>query len=726
MEVVRLIAQVIVDIKSYNVDKVFDYLIPQTLELTVGMRVRVPFGSRTIDGYVIKITDKPQDSTIKLKPLLAVSDIQFLNEELIELAALFSSQTASFQTSMLQAMLPKDVTKRKVKKVEMLTQVVQGEVSSKAKKQRQVLEALALESLPVTLTSLRRKFGTHIIAKLMVSGLLITEMLEEERIQVIPQEINQANEIILRAEQVATLNALKQDEKRPFLLKGITGSGKTEVFLRYVEYVLAQGKTALILVPEIGLTPQMIERFATRFGAEKVAILHSKLSQVARFDTWVKIKRKEMPIVLGTRSAVFAPLENIGVIIVDEEHDTSYKQENMPSYHAKDVAIWRSEYHKATIILASATPSLESYVRAEKDVYKLLELKERISQSSQRIELVNMREHVGEEQFRYFSPVLIEAIQGALAAGEQIILLLNRRGYAPLIQCQQCGYTAMCQHCDTNLVYHKEYQQFVCHYCQHTEPVQTSCPVCQGQIKMSGVGVQKIAEELQQHFPMANILQADRDHVKNVADYEHVYETFNKKEAQILLGTQMVAKGFDFPNVSVVGVLETDQILHMPDVRAREKAFQLLLQVIGRTGRGTAQGLAILQTYEPEHELFVDILKGDYDAFAKKELASRQQFQNPPFWHMSDIIISSNEMSDAARCANAVYDLIQPLKQFATIYAPAPTFIKKVNNRYQLHILLKYKDSRLIVPNIKKAIEYTMKAHPHVRTYLQVNPLTFN
>jgi len=721
-----LIAQVIVDIKSYNVDKIFDYIIPEYMEIAVGMRVKAPFGSRTVDGYVIAITDQSVLEGTKLKPLVGVSSIQFLNDELIALATVFAEKTASFKTSMLQAMLPKDVTKRKVKTVEVITELKKHEVALRAKKQRAVLDYLNDGRLPVSLTKLRKQFGAHVIAKMMQDDYFTTKIIEAETIQ--HNDLNgiEMSNIRLRTEQVAALTALTAEEGRPFLLKGVTGSGKTEVFLRYVEYVLSQGKTALILVPEIGLTPQMIDRFSTRFGPNRVAILHSKLSQRDRFEAWVQIKAGKRPIVLGTRSAIFAPLENIGVIILDEEHDTSYKQENMPTYSAKDVALWRSEYHKAKVIFASATPSLESYVRAEKAIYRLLELKERVLDMPHKVAVVNMRNYLGEERFRYFSPELLGAMEHALAAGQQIVLLLNRRGYAPLVQCHTCGHTAICVHCDTNLVYHKIDNRFICHYCQHVEPASTVCPLCQNELVTSGIGVQKIAEELTKIFPTASFLQADRDHIKTLADYERIYNAFNKREAQILLGTQMVAKGFDFPNVSVVGVLETDQILHMPDVRAREKAFQLLTQVIGRAGRGMHQGRAFLQTYEPEHELFSAIITDDYDGFAREELLARRRFHNPPFWHMSDIIISASELHEAARCANGLYEMILPLEQFATIYAPAPTFIKRVNNRYQLHILLKYKDSRLVVRNIKKAIEAAAKTYPQVRTYLQVNPLTFN
>lgn len=718
------IAQVIVDVKAYSVDRVFDYLIPDTLTVKVGMRVLVPFGARTIDGYVIKITNQPTNKEIKLKEIASVSEIQFLNEELVDLAETFANATASFRTSLLQAMLPKDVTKRKIKRMDVIVGLKKLEAPIRARKQVEVLDYLKTITLPVSLPFLRKVFGASVIAKMIQDDFFVLDKIEEEK--VIDPSNRKDKKIKLRAEQEQVLETLIKCDKTGYVLQGVTGSGKTEIFLSYVDYVLQKNQTAIILVPEIGLTPQMIARFEARFGVENIAILHSKLSSTARFDMWLRIKRQQVKIVLGTRSAIFAPLTDIGVIIIDEEHDTSYKQENMPAYNAKDIAYWRAEYHQAKVIFASATPSLESYIRAEKGIYQLLELKERISNQQKEIHIVNMREYIGNIEYRYFSKTLLEAMEKALARKEQVLLLLNRRGYAPLVQCKHCGYTPTCQHCDTNLVYHKDKGRYICHYCQYEEIASFDCPTCHQQLQIVGVGIQKIAEELALLFPNANILRADRDNVKTIDDYHYIYEKFSRKEANILLGTQMIAKGFDFPDVTVVGVLETDQLLHMPDLRAREKAYQLLLQVVGRTGRGEKHGQAFLQTYEPEHELFDDIIRDDYQTFAQKELVMRKTFQNPPFWHVSDIIISAENLHETARCANYIFEQLQPLKQYATIYAPAPTFLKKMNNRYHLHILLKYKNSQIITKNIRILIEHVTKKYPKVRMYLQVNPLTFN
>ena len=720
------IAQVIVDIKSYSVDKVFDYLIPDHLDAHIGMRVVAPFGNRTIDGYIIKITDKPQQADLVLKEITSVSDIQFLNEELIELSEVFAAATASFRTSMLQAMLPKDVTSRKLQMIDVVTAIKKFDVPTRAKKQQEVLDFLMGEQLPVSLAFLRKVFGQAVIATMVKGAFFKLGQIEKQLVSDPEVLAVSPARVELRAEQQAVLETLIHGEKTGYVLRGVTGSGKTEVFLTYAEYLLKQDKNVLVLVPEIGLTPQMIDRFETRFGRQNIAILHSKLGTADRFEMWRKIKNKEIRIVLGTRSAVFAPLEAIGAIIVDEEHDTSYKQESLPSYNAKDIALWRAEYHQAKVIFASATPSLESYVRAKRGIFGLLELEKRVTNQQKQIEIVNMREYVGIEANRYFSQVLLDAMSDALANEEQVMLLLNRRGYAPLVQCQHCGHTPQCEHCDTNLVYHKDKHKFICHYCQHEEAASFVCPACGAQMVQTGVGIQKIAEELETHFPDAKILRADRDNVKTLNDYHEIYDTFARQEAQILLGTQMIAKGFDFPNVTVIGVLETDQVLHLPDLRAREKAYQLLLQVIGRTGRGEKPGKAFLQTYEPDHELFKEIIKDDFNSFATGELALRQTFQNPPFWHVSDLIIAANDFREAATCANFMYDVLQGLKDHATVYAPAPTFLKKINNRYHLHILLKYKNSQLMTKNIRKLIEHVVKQYPNVRVYLQVNPLNFH
>ncbi|MGL5042498.1 MAG: replication restart helicase PriA [Culicoidibacterales bacterium] len=719
-----MIAAVIVDIKAYAVDKIFDYMIPEATNITIGMKVKVPFGPRIIEGYVIELKKEPEDQTVKLKAIISVSDIQFLNEELIKLAITFAQATGSFKTSFLQAMLPKNITKRKTKMIEEVMEIDKSKVSPKATKQQEIISFLSQENLPQQLKMLRDKFGTSIIQAMKKNGAIITKMQSVEQLPSIPTVVSKSN-VVLREEQNAVLSTLKQNCEQPYLLQGVTGSGKTEIYIQLIAHVIESGKTALLLVPEIGLTPQMIGRFEQRFSVAKIAVLHSGLTPAKRYDMWLKIKQKRVDIVLGTRSAIFAPLENIGVIIVDEEHDASYRQENAPSYNALEIAAWRAKRHKATLLLASATPSLESYVRAKKKIYKPLYLKQRISEEPTNVEVIDMRQSVGEIEYRYFSKELLAAIKQALAKKQQVMLLLNRRGYAPVTVCTQCGHTPNCPNCDTTLTFHKNKNKLICHYCQHTQDAWKTCPKCDSRIMMQGVGIQKIVEELERILPDARLLRVDKDSIKNYDDYHNFYASFLAGEADIMVGTQMITKGFDFPNVTVVGVLETDQILHMPDLRAREKTYQLLRQVIGRAGRGNHGGTAFLQTFDAKNSLFTDIIKEQYDQFANKELLLRKQFQNPPYCHISDIIVSSEFQHEATRCVQYMYDQLQKLSSHATIYPPSSTFIARINNRYYYHILIKYKDSSKIIGNVSMLLTHVVKHFPKVHSYIQVNPINF-
>jgi primosomal protein N'' len=718
-----MIAEVIVDIKVKAVDRIFDYIVPDNLTVTVGSRVYAPFGNQKIEGYIINLKPTSEMPFEQLKELISVSEVQFLNEELVALAKEFAQRTACFKTSMLQAMVPKDVTRREIKKVEAVVALKTITIPTRAKKQREVIDYLQSVALPVTLPFLRKIFGNSVITKLIAENFFSIEKLEVELIND-PVVISPQKQIELRQEQKNVLAKLT-DNQGVFVLQGITGSGKTEIYLRYVEQIIAQNKTVLILVPEIGLTPQMIERFAGRFGEKNLALLHSKLTARKRFDMWVKIKRQQVKIVLGTRSAIFAPLENIGAIILDEEHDSSYKQENSPSYNAKEIAIWRGEYHQANVILASATPSLESYVRAQKGLYTLLELKERQNIKAVNVEIVDMRNYIGDEKYRYISQPLEKAIITALDNNEQIILMLNRRGYATTIQCTTCGHVCECSNCDTSLVYHKNEQKLRCHYCQYEEQTNLTCPNCNNKMFQTGVGIQKVEESLTEFFPTARILRADRDVITTLADYQQFYQAFNNGEADILLGTQMIAKGFDFPNVTVVGVLEIDQLFNIPDLRAREKAYQLLRQVIGRAGRGGKNGQAFLQTYDIEQPLLKEVQVDEYEKFAQKELSLRQQFNNPPYWHLSDLIIAGENLNEVASCANYMYGQLQRLDKYLSSYPPAPTFIKRVQNRYHYHILIKYKNADIVVKNIQTLLEVTQKNYTKVYSYLQVNPINF-
>ena len=453
-----MIAKVIVDIKAYSVDRMFDYIIPPTMQVKIGTRVAVPFGRQQLSGYVVAISDDSEYAQDKLKEITEVSEIQFLNEELIQLATHFAKETGSFQTSLLQTMLPKDITKRKVKYIDWVIGIAGDKISARAKKQVEAIAFAEGLALPFQLARLRAEYSAAIVQALVKSDALIIETRAADFFDVeVPVRHIEHEEITytLRDEQLAAIQKIQSSDATVSLIQGVTGSGKTEVYLHLVEEIIQSGKTAMVLVPEIGLTPQMILRFEQRFGYEQIAVLHSRLTATKRFDMWRQIKGQHAKIVLGTRSAIFAPLDNIGMIIIDEEHDGSYKQENMPTYHAKDVAIWRAEHHGAKVVLASATPSLESFVRAERGLYQYIELNHRVNTVAAKVEVVDMRKYIGEIEHRYFSKELLDAMQQAFANNEQVIMLLNRRGYAPIVQCRSCGYLPECPNCDTSLVYHQ-------------------------------------------------------------------------------------------------------------------------------------------------------------------------------------------------------------------------------------------------------------------------------
>ena len=398
------------------------------------------------------------------------------------------------------------------------------------------------------------------------------------------------------------LKTIDQDQHETFLLYGVTGSGKTEIYLQSIQEVLKKGKEAIVLVPEIALTPQMVDRFKGRFGND-VAVLHSALSTGEKYDEWRKVQRKEAKVVVGARSAIFAPFENLGIIIIDEEHETSYKQEELPRYHARDVAIHRARHHNCPVILGSATPSLESFARAKKDVYHLLTLSKRMNDRElPAVSIVDMREEMRSGNRTMFSRELFEKIEDRLAKKEQIILFLNRRGHSSFMMCRDCGYVMQCPHCDISLTYHRVSNEMKCHYCGHDTGVPEICPECSSNhIRYFGTGTQKVEEELLKLLPEARIVRMDVDTTGRKGAHEKLLDHFQSGKADILLGTQMIAKGLDFPNITLVGVLSADTMLHLPDFRSGEKTFQLLTQVSGRAGRHELSGEVVIQTYTPEH-----------------------------------------------------------------------------------------------------------------------------
>lgn len=553
-----------------------------------------------------------------------------------------------------------------------------------------------------------------------VTSAVIKQVVERGAAQFVQQEVYRdpftkdvahTNNLQLTDEQhyalVKILEAMAQNKPETFLLHGITGSGKTEIYLQAIERTLADGKDAIVLVPEISLTPQMTERFRSRFG-EKVAVMHSGLSVGEKYDEWRKMQQGKVHVVVGARSAIFAPFQNIGLIILDEEHESTYKQDDSPRYHARDVAIWRAKYNNCPVILGSATPSLDSFARAKKGVYTLLQLKERAKkQALPKVQVVDMRAELQSGNRSTFSVALTEAIRDRIERKEQIVLFLNRRGYSSFVLCRDCGTVVQCPNCDISLTYHRSTEKLKCHYCGHDEHVPHECPQCQSDhIRFFGTGTQKIEEEIYTLFPEARVLRMDVDTTKQKGSHEQLLDAFATGEYNILLGTQMIAKGLDFPNITLVGVLSADTSLHLPDYRSAERTFQLLTQVSGRAGRHDKLGEVIVQTYTPEHyaiELAKDQL---YEPFYEREMYMRRLAGYPPYYYLALIQVTHEDVMLAAEyAARATEYLREQLSVSVSIIGPTTASISRLQNRYRYQCLIKYKVEPNLIPVLLQLIK---------------------
>ncbi|WP_071130271.1 primosomal protein N' [Enterococcus timonensis] len=523
-------------------------------------------------------------------------------------------------------------------------------------------------------------------------------------------------------------DARKEKQAETFLLEGITGSGKTEVYLQVIQEALNNGQTALMLVPEIALTPQMVQRFKGRFG-NLVAVLHSGLGQGERYDEWRKIQRGEASVVVGARSAVFAPLENLGVIIIDEEHETSYKQSDTPRYHARDLAQFRSQFHHCPLVLGSATPSLESRARAQKKVYQLLTLTKRPTQQAlPTVEIIDLKDEFKKGNFSTFSTTLTEKIQQRLKKREQIVLMLNRRGFSSFVMCRTCGFVLPCPNCDISLTLHMDIKKMKCHYCGHEEPIPNRCPQCQSEkIRYYGTGTQKVETELAELFPEARILRMDVDTTRKKGAHEKILAQFAAHEADILLGTQMIAKGLDYPLVTLVGVLNADTALHLPDFRASEHTFQLLTQVAGRAGRGDLPGEVVIQSFNPEHYAIQLAQKQDYENFYQKEMNLRHLGGYPPYFYTVQVTASHKEEDVAAKTIFNFFTLLKEnLTDQAIFIGPSPKAILRVNNQFYYQLLIKYKNEPNLAELLKQIQEKTLElAFKGVKVAIDVEPLQF-
>ncbi|HCO78457.1 primosomal protein N' [Bacillus sp. (in: firmicutes)] len=557
--------------------------------------------------------------------------------------------------------------------------------------------------------------SSQTIKALIQEGLLTESYEEIYRDPYRDREFTPSTPLDLTTEQAEAAKPIHQavsDEKyETFLLHGVTGSGKTEIYLQTIDHVLQKGKEAIVLVPEISLTPQMVQRFKERFGSN-VAVLHSGLSTGEKYDEWRKIHRKEVKLVVGARSAVFAPFENLGMIIIDEEHESSYKQEEMPRYHAKDVAIERAGRHQCPVVLGSATPSLESYARAKKGVYTLLTLKRRVNQQQlPHVSLIDMREELRNGNRSMFSEELMLRLKEVLERKEQAVLFLNKRGYSSFVMCRDCGYVEQCPHCEISLTYHRFQKRLKCHYCGHEAPVPAECPECHSEhIRYFGTGTQRVEEELAKVLPEARVIRMDVDTTSRKGAHEKLLTSFGNKEADILLGTQMIAKGLDFPDVTLVGVLSADTSLHIPDFRSSEKTFQLLTQVSGRAGRHEKAGSVIIQSYTPSHYSIELTKQHDYEAFYEQEMLHRRHQSYPPFYFLAMVTVSHEEVTKAAHVTDKI---VQFLKMNCApntrILGPAASPIAKIKDRYRYQCVIKYKRENELASLLRKIQDHYQK-----------------
>ncbi|MCF6137053.1 primosomal protein N' [Pseudalkalibacillus berkeleyi] len=798
-----MIAGVIVDVPAFGTDKTFDYRIPEHLEETieVGMRVVVPFGPRKLTGFVIGLKE-----TSDLKRLKKIEDIvdpsPVLNQELIGLGKWIANSTLCFLHSAYQSMLPAAMKMNYSKRIYSINEAIElpdlpeqiriqldsdkgldwaeaqksgkhivrsiqsaihngnlevkYEIRSKGKKKRHKVVMVNIPTMelnaiyddisrkaPKQAEVIRYFIGNNETKiptqKLMdetessratIKSLIDKQILleTEEEIYRDPYKDRQFERTVsltLTEEQKESIKPILSDiennQHETFLIHGVTGSGKTEIYLQSIEAVIQKGKEAIMLVPEISLTPQMVHRFKGRFGSE-VAVLHSGLSVGEKYDEWRKIQRKEAKVVVGARSAIFAPFQNIGIIIIDEEHESSYKQEENPRYHARDIAIERGRFHQCPVVLGSATPTLESYARAKKGVYTLCTLHERVNQKAlPTAEVVDMREELRSGNRSLFSTALFDRLKDRVDKGEQSVLLLNRRGYSTFVNCRDCGYVAQCPHCDISLTYHKRSNQLKCHYCGFEDKQPTECPECTSEhIRFFGTGTQKVEEELNKLMPEASVIRMDVDTTSRKGMHEKLLNAFAEQKADILLGTQMIAKGLDFPNVTLVGVLAADSMLHLPDFRSAERTFQLLTQVGGRAGRHILSGEVVIQTYTPEHYSIQLAQQHDFLTFYDKEMLMRKLHQYPPFYFLTLVTISHEELMYVVDVCEKITEVLKEgLSEQAVILGPVASPIPRVKDRYRYQCVIKYKNE----PTLKNILNEILA---HYQKRMQQDQLTIN
>lgn len=742
-----MIAEIIIDSNVKTLNKTFDYNIPKEMEsnISIGSRVLIPFGKskRLEEGFVTNIKESTE---YEVKDIAKI-ELQSLTTEKILLSKWMAKKYFSNISECMNLMLkPGTTTKNFANRAKNKTGIfvslalekekVQEYILNnkiKSEKQRSILNYL-IENDKIMQPELIEKTETSraIIKTLEKNGII---KLQEEKVIRNPLEnkdIKQTNKLKFTEEQeeayTKVSNAIEKQEYKKYLLYGVTGSGKTEIYLQLIEKVIREGKSAIMLVPEISLTPQMINRFIERFGKDIIAVLHSKLSVGERYDSWERIENGEARIVIGARSAIFAPVCNLGIIIIDEEHDSSYKSEMAPRYNAKEVATQIAKYNNIPLLLGSATPDIVTFYKTQNEDIELLKLSKRANNSNlPNVEVVDLKQELANGNRTMISVKLYKLIQENLKNKKQTILFLNRRGFSTFIMCRDCGYVAKCKNCNISLTYHKKEEKLKCHYCGYEEEVHKICPECGSKkIKYFGTGTQKLELEINKIFPTASTIRMDIDTVTKKNSHEEILEKFNKDKIDILIGTQMIVKGHHFPNVTLVGVVSADGSLNIDDYRASERTFDILVQVAGRAGRENLQGNVIIQTYNPDNYSIQYAKKQNYDEFYNVEIKLRNQLRYPPFCDIIMFGISGEVEEKVSKTAEMLYknlkEKIEKEEIIANVLKPLPAPIDKIKNRYRWRIIIKAKVNDKLIDIINECLYSKEILKNNARIIADINP----
>ena len=738
-------ANIIVDISLEKLDKTFQYSIPKELEeqITEGVCVRIPFGKRTLTGYVLECTDIPEFEVSKIRPIIGIEKGSVAMEaQLIALAGWMKRNYGSTMNQALKTVLP---VKQKVKQIErkrLLLEITREEAYRKlalfeqkhyTAKARLLGALIEAGELDYQLVVQKLNISPSTMKSLEKDKIISIESMAEYRNPVSHLSQKEYSLSLNPAQQkvVDQVDAdIEQGLSKTYLLKGVTGSGKTEVYMELIARTIARGKQAIVLIPEISLTFQTVMRFYGRFG-DRVSIMNSRLSQGERYDQFLRAKNGDIDIMIGPRSALFAPFSNLGIIIIDEEHESSYKSETVPRYHTRETAIERAAMNQAAVLLGSATPSVESYYQTQIGNYTLLELKERVkNQPLPECGIIDLRQELKEGNRSILSKRLQDLMEEKLAKKQQIMLFLNRRGVSGIMSCRACGHVVKCPHCDVSLSMHN-HGKMVCHYCGYEEAVPKACPSC-GSKYISGfkAGTQKIEELVKSRFPEARILRMDYDTTRTKDSYENILQAFANQQADILVGTQMIVKGHDFPNVTLVGILAADMSLHVSDYHGAEKTFQLITQAAGRAGRGDLEGQVVIQTYDPEHYAILTAKDQDYEAFYDQEIVYRQMLHYPPVWNLMVILATGKQEEELSYACDWISKEIGKRIEIGKVpvqmIGPADAQIAKISDVYRKVIYLKTKDYKTLVM-IKDWTERFIKdkkAFSNVSIQFDFNPIS--